>query len=445
MSSYTIIHARYIIPIIPERVILENYSLIFHTSQGMIVDLLSQDEARKKYPEAQMIDRTEHILLPGFVNAHTHSPMSLLRGYADDVELMPWLQNHIWPAEQEWVSEEFVRDGTELAIAEMLRSGTTCFNDMYFYPDVTAKVTIQSGMRALIGAPVLMFPTKYASSPTEYLEKGMKLVKEFHNGDLVHISLSPHAPYTVSDQQIKDIYELAKKEKTQINMHVHETEQEVKDSIAQNGIRPIERLHRLGVLGPHFISVHNTQMNEEEIKIFREKKVSIVHCPESNTKLSSGFCPVHKLITNGVNVCLGTDGAASNNDLDMFGEMRTAALLGKLESRSAAACDAFTILKMATINGAKALGLEQKIGSLEKNKQADFITLKANQLEFLPLFNPISHIVYVMGRESVTDVWVAGKQLLHDKKLVTLDEQTIVHKVLRWQEKLRKFKENKKP
>lgn len=433
----TLVHARFIIPIIPEKVVLEHHSLVFDAENGLIIDILPTEEAKKKYPNPRHeFDRKKHILIPGLVNAHTHSPMTLLRGYADDIELMPWLQQHIWPAEQKWVSEEFVKDGTELALAEMLRSGTTCFNDMYFYPEISARVTADAGMRALIGSPILMFPTGWAKNPQEYLEKGMNLVKTWKNHNLVHISIAPHAPYTVTDEQLKDILDLSKKENTKIHMHIHETEKEVLDAEKETGERPIARLDKLGLIGTSLISVHMTQVNQDEIELYKKKQASVVHCPESNTKLASGFCSVHRLIENGINVCLGTDGAASNNDLDMLGEMRTAALLGKLEAKSAAACDAFMVLKMATINGAKALGMEDKIGSLEPKKYADFIAIKADDLESVPMYNPISHIIYVITRESVTDAWVAGKHLLQDRKLTTLDEQTIIHKANKWAKKL---------
>jgi len=387
----------------------------------------------------------EHVLIPGLINTHTHTPMTLLRGFADDVNLQTWLTQHIWPAEQKWVDPSFCEDGTTLAVAEMLRSGTTCFVDMYFFPESSAKATAKAGMRAVIGAPVLMFPTKYASDPADYLKKGLKLLEEYHDHDLVQIAIAPHAPYTVSDDQLRDIRKAAEQHHCPVIMHVHETATEVSEAVEKGERRPLARLDSHDMLDASFVAVHMTQMTSEEISRVAKTGTTVVHCPESNTKLASGFCPVAKLLAAGANVSLGTDGAASNNDLDMFGEMRTAALLGKLECKDAGAVSAPQVLRMATINGAKAIGMDKKIGSLEKGKYADITAVKLGEIETSPMYNVISHLVFSCGRESVSNVWVAGKELLKDRKLTTLNEKEIVAKAKEWGDKIASTHDTPKP
>ncbi|MEQ1484891.1 TRZ/ATZ family hydrolase [Methyloglobulus sp.] len=432
----TLIHARWIIPVEPESVTYEYHSLVI--DKGRIIDLLPTDTAKHKYQGTTTENLSSHALLPGFINCHTHAAMTLMRGIADDLPLMDWLQNHIWPLEQKWMSEAFVRDGTDLAIAEMLLGGTTCFNDMYFFPDVTAQQAIQHGIRACVGLIVIDFPTVWAENSAAYIAKGLDIHDQFRHQPLITTSFAPHAPYTVSDDPLQKIRTLADELEIPINMHVHETLHEVDDALAKTGQRPLQRLHNLGLINPSFIAVHMTQLNAEEITLFAESGAHIVHCPESNLKLASGFCPVAQCLNAGINVALGTDGAASNNDLGMLGEMRTAALLAKAVAQDASSVPAMTALRMATINGAKALGLEHEIGSLTIGKSADVIAIDLDQLETQPVFSPVSQIVYAASRQQVTDVWVAGKQLLKKRQLTTVDISALKAKIVDWQGKLSK-------
>ncbi|MDA1343101.1 MAG: TRZ/ATZ family hydrolase, partial [Proteobacteria bacterium] len=343
---------------------------------------------------------------------------------------------HIWPLEQKWMGEAFVRDGTDLAIAEMLLGGTTCFNDMYFFPDLTAQQAAQHGIRACVGLIVIDFPTVWAENSATYIARGLEVHDQLRHQPLITTSFAPHAPYTVSDDPLQKIRTLADELDIPITMHVHETLHEVEQARANTGQRPLQRLHNLGLLTPSFIAVHMTQLTTEEISLFAESGAHVVHCPESNLKLASGFCPVAQCLSAGINVALGTDGAASNNDLDMLGEMRTAALLAKAVAQDASCVPAMTALRMATINGAKALGLEQEIGSLTIGKSADVIAIDLDYLETQPLYCPISQIVYAASRQQVTDVWVAGKQLLKQRQLTTVDFAALKARIAQWQHRL---------
>lgn len=434
MQVDLLIQARWIIPVEPESVIHENYSLVI--DDGRIVDLLANDLALQKYQARNIEVLEQHALIPGLINCHTHSAMSLLRGIADDLHLMDWLQNHIWPAEQKWVSEAFVRDGTDLAIAEMLRCGTTCFNDMYFFPEIVAQQAVQHGIRANVGLIVFDFPTVWAENADAYLTKGLALHEQLRHEALISTSFAPHAPYTVSDAPLRNVITYADEMNLTVHMHLHETAHEVEEQKNKNGQTPLQRLHELGLLTPSFIAVHMTQLSAEDIQLYAETGGHIVHCPESNLKLASGFCPVAQCLAAGINVALGTDGAASNNDLDMLSEMRTAALLGKGVAGDASAVSAMTALQMATINGAKALGLDAEIGSLAIGKAADVVAIDLSELETQPLFNPLAQIVYAAGRHQVSDVWVAGKQLLKKRQLTKLDVDELRSRVAIWQQRL---------
>ena len=430
----TIIHARWVIPVEPENTVYEDHALIIHNSR--ILDILPTSDSNKIYQATNTLDLKQHALIPGLINTHTHCAMSLLKGLADDLPLMDWLQNHIWPAEQKWVSPEFVQDGTELAIAEMLRSGTTCFNDMYFFPDETARVASHVGMRVNIGLIMIDFPTVWANNADEYLKKGIDVRDQFRANPLITTAFAPHAPYTVSDEPLEKIRSYAEEMDIPIHMHIHETAGEVTTAETEKGQRPLARLNDLGLITPRMMAVHMTQLNDDEINLITENGAHVIHCPESNLKLGSGYCPVQKLMDAGVNVALGTDGNASNNDLDMLGEMKTAALLAKTVADNAAALNAFQALKMATLNGAKAMGLDEELGSLAKGKAADITAIHLDNIENQPLYNPVSQIVYSAGRENVTDVWVAGKHLLKDKTLTTLNIKTILEKARTWAKKI---------
>jgi 5-methylthioadenosine/S-adenosylhomocysteine deaminase len=430
----TLIHAGWIIPVEPESVTYEHHTLVING--GKIIDLLPTELAKQKYQGKATENLENHALLPGLINCHTHAAMTLMRGIADDLPLMDWLQNHIWPLEQKWMNEAFVKEGTDLAIAEMIRGGTTCFNDMYFFPDITAKQAIHHGIRATVGMIVIDFPSIWAQNSDEYIEKGLGLHKQLRLSDLCSTAFAPHAPYTVSDEPLQKIKTLADELALPIHIHLHETLHEVEQAQAQTGQRPIQRLQELGLINPSLIAVHMTQLTDEEISLFAESGAHIVHCPESNLKLASGFCQVAKCLAAGINVALGTDGAASNNDLDMFGEMRTAALLGKAVAGDASAVPAMTALRMATINGAKALGLDAVCGSLSIGKAADVIAIDLNTLETQPLYCPVSQIVYAASRQQVTDVWVAGRQLLKERQLTTINIDDLKIRITEWQQRL---------
>ncbi|MFN2348157.1 MAG: TRZ/ATZ family hydrolase [Thioalkalivibrio sp.] len=430
----TLIKARWIIPVEPRDTVLEHHALAIRA--GRIVDLLPTRDADARYQAATVHDLPDHALIPGLVNTHTHAAMSLMRGLADDLPLMEWLKGHIWPAEGRWVGAEYVEDGTQLAMAEMLRGGITCFNDMYFFPEIAAHAATRAGMRASLGLIVIDFPTAWANNADEYIAKGLDLYDRHRNEALLSFCFAPHAPYTVSDEPLKRIRILANELDLPVHMHVHETAHEVQESMARYGLRPLERLAQLGLVGPNLLAVHMTQLEAAEIAHLAEAGAHVLHCPESNLKLASGFCPVQKLLDAGVNVCLGTDGAASNNDLDLMGEMRTAALLAKGVAGDAAALPAGAALRMATLNGARALGLGEEIGSLEPGKAADVVAVYLGDIESQPVYHPLSHLVYASGRHQVSHVWVAGKALLRDRELTTLDLDAIRARAALWQERL---------
>jgi 5-methylthioadenosine/S-adenosylhomocysteine deaminase len=432
-----LLKARWIIPVVPENRILENCALAIGNN-GQIVALLPQDEAEKRFQAEQTINLSNHILIPGLVNAHGHAAMSLLRGYADDKPLEDWLQNHIWPAEAQWVSEEFVRDGTALAIAEMIKSGTTCFADMYFYPEQTALVAQQAHIRSNIFFPIFDFATAWGSGPDDYFSKGLALRDDFRSSSLIRVGFGPHAPYSLSDAHLQKISVLAQELDAPIQIHLHETAQEVADSITRYGRRPIQRLMDLGMLSPLTQCVHMTQLDDADIALLSQSGAHVIHCPESNLKLASGFCPVHSLMQAGINVALGTDGAASNNDLDMFGEMKTAALLAKAVANDASALDAHSALRMATLNGAKAMGLDDQIGSLEVGKSADVTAIDMSEMEAQPLYDPISQLVYTNSAHRVSHVWVGGKALLLSRQLQTLNERELLAKARWWRQQIGK-------
>lgn len=433
-SATTRIQARWIIPIEPENTVLVDHSLLIQA--GKIIALLPNAEATARYQAQETVILPDHVLLPGLVNTHTHLAMNLLRGLADDLPLMTWLQQHIWPAEGRWISHEFVRDGSLLAMAELLRGGVTCFNDMYFFPEAVAEAAEQVGIRGVLGLIIMDFPSAWAATPAAYFERGLALYKQLQGHPLLTTALAPHAPYTVGDASWRKVAELAETLALRVHTHVHETAGEVAQSLAQYGVRPLERLTQLGLVNPRLLAVHMTQLQADEIMQLAAAGVHIGHCPESNLKLASGFCPVAALQQAGVNVALGTDGAASNNDLDMFGELRTAALLAKAVAQDAAALPAQRALRMATLDGARALGLEAQIGSLTVGKAADVIAVDLGQLETQPLYHPASQLVYASSRSQVSDVWVAGRQLLRNRHLTTLDSADLRQTAQQWQTRL---------
>ncbi len=432
-----LLYPDWIVPVVPAGKAMENHAVA--VKGGRIFAIVEQAVATDLFEPAKKVDLAGHVLIPGLINTHTHAGMALLRGIADDLPLMPWLQDHIWPAETHFMSPEFVQDGSELAIAEMIRSGTTCFNDMYFFPDVTAGVARHVGMRACVGLIVIDFPTAWARDPDEYIDKALEIHDRWQDDALVRTCWAPHAPYTVGDELLQHVRVLADQLDMRITMHVQETESEVEQSVEQCGLRPLARLEQLGLLNDVLIAVHMTQVTDAEVEACAAAGVAVVHCPESNMKLASGHAPVVRMRNAGIGVSLGTDGAASNNDLNMFGEMRSAALLAKSTSGDAAALPAAEVLRMATLDGAKVLGMEREVGSLEAGKQADMVAVKLDMIESVPIFDPISHLVYCAGREQVTGVWVAGKPLLEQGRLTSMEEAAIVAKARQWGQRIGEY------
>lgn len=403
---------------------------------GRILEILAADEALAKYAPGALHERPTHVLMPGLVNAHCHSGMALFRGFADDLALEDWLNDRIWPAESRLISPELVADGARLAIAEMLLGGTTCFADMYYYPDVVAEVAIEIGMRAAVGMIAIEFPTAWAETPSEYIEKGVAVHDRYKGEPLITTTFAPHAPYTVSDETLGRIRRLADELDVPVHTHVHETASEIEQALSSTGRRPLARLDALGLLTPAFMGVHATQLESAEIERLATTQASVVHCPRSNAKLASGACPVAKLLEAGVNVALGTDGAASNNRLDLWSELELAALLGKLEAGDARAVPVASAIEMATLNGARALGLADVTGSLVAGKAADLICVDFSGPKLWPVLNPLSQLVYAASRAEVTDVWIAGQHLVSRGALTRLDLEALAESTQSWAQRI---------
>ncbi|MBP3985614.1 TRZ/ATZ family hydrolase [Pseudoxanthomonas helianthi] len=429
-----LIEAGFVVPVQPHGVVLEDHAVA--VSNGEILAVLPTAQARARYAAKQVVSRPDAALVPGLVNAHAHNPMTLLRGIADDLPLKVWLQQHIWPIEGAVIGPEFVADGITLAIAEMLRGGTTCANENYFFPDVQAATYKRHGFRARVGLPVIDFPTAWASSDDEYFDKAGEVHDQWRDDALVATAFAPHAPYTVNDANFERIRMLADQLDVPVHLHLHETAQEVQQSLEKYGQRPIARLDRLGLVNDRLIAVHMTQLTEAEIRLVAERGVSVVHCPESNLKLASGFCPACALQRAGVNLAIGTDGCASNNDLDMFGETRTAAFLAKAVAEDAAALDAFEALRAATLGGANALGFGDRIGSIEPGKQADLVCVDLGAVETQPLHHVVSQLIYATGRHQVSDVWIAGKPKLLQRELVDMDMAGLIANAKQWRTRI---------
>ena len=419
----------WLVPVEPAGVVLKEHGLGIR--DGRIAYIGPRTEALK-LAASEVRELPGMLLSPGLINAHGHAAMTLFRGLADDLPLMTWLENHIWPAEAKWVDEAFVRDGTDLAIAEQLKGGITCFSDMYFFPKVASERVHNSGIRAQIAIPILDFPIPGAASADEAIRQGVELFGDLKHHPRISITFGPHAPYTVGDENLEKIRVIAEELDASIHMHVHETAFEVQQAVEQHGERPLARLARLGLLGPRFQAVHMTQISDDDLALLVETNSSVIHCPESNLKLASGFCPVERLWLAGVNVAIGTDGAASNNDLDLLGETRTAALLAKAVAGSATALDAHRALRMATLNGARAMGLESEVGSLEVGKAADLVAFDLSGLAQQPIYDPVSQLIYATGRDCVKHLWVGGKPLLEDGRLTRMDESRLIATAQAW-------------
>ena len=431
----TLIEARWVIPVRPAGIVLEDHAVAI--AGGRILAVLPVAEARARYAARETVILGEHALIPGLINLHTHAAMTLMRGYGDDLPLMTWLKDRIWPAEARHVSAEFVRAGTLLAAAEMLRGGVTCANDMYFFPEAAADAYTTTGMRAALGLIAIEFPTAYASDPDDYLAKGLALRDARRHDPLLSFCLAPHAPYTVADRTFEKIARFAEELGLPVHIHLHETAEEVATSLAAHGLRPLARLARLGLLGPQTIAVHAVHLDDADIALLARHGASVAHCPASNLKLASGFAPVARLLEAGVNVGIGTDGAASNNRLDMFAEMRLAALLAKGVAARADAVPAAKALAIATQDAARALGLEIAIGSIEPGKYADLAAVNFARLELQPVFDPLSHLVYAAERTDVSDVWVAGRRVVHEQQLVGRVAGELESTARLWQNRLR--------
>ena len=425
---------RWTIPVRPD--LKAHNNLTIALNKGKIVSLLPKDEALTKFEPSVLHERPNHVVLPGLINTHTHAAMTLMRGLGDDLPLQTWLEEKIWPAEMRFMSPKFVRDGTYLAIAEMLQGGITCFADMYFYPDSSAEVALETGIRMVAGMIAIDFPTPWASSGSDCISKGLLLHDAYRKNPLISTMFAPHAPYTVSDATLSRIRQLADELEVPVQIHVHETATEIENAVKDSGIRPLERLNRLGLVNSGFMAVHATQLNHEDIELLANSGCSVVHCPRSNLKLVSGACPAAELIEAGVNVALGTDGAASNNQLNLWAEMSTAALFGKFIAGDPATLPAKTVLECATLNGARALGLDHEIGSLEPGKSADLISVDLSKAGTQPVLDPLSQLVYATNRDNVTDTWVAGEHLLKDHEFTRIDTEPLLLEANKWAKKV---------
>lgn len=435
MSAGTeILLPRWVVPVCPEGVVLDDHAVV--VTDGRIEQVAPAGQVQREHPEAVITRLPRHALIPGLINVHAHSAMTLMRGLADDLPLMRWLEDHIWPTEQRWVAADYVRAGSELAMAEMLRGGTTCFNDNYFFPDVTAAAAQRAGMRAVVGIPIISVPTAWAQTEDEYFRRGLAMHQELAELPLVSSAFAPHAPYTVTDAAFEKIRSLAEELDIPVHLHLLETAGEIQTSLDQHGAKPLDRMAALGLLTPRLLAVHMTQLDDADIRRIARAGVHVLHCPASNLKLASGTCRVADLVAAGVNVAVGTDGAASNNTLDMFAEIRLAALLAKGVSGDPEAVPAETALAMATINGARALGQEDRLGSIEAGKAADLVAIDLSAPETAPAHHVISHLVYAVGREQVTDVWIEGERVMAERELKTLDIDRIVHEAEQWRRRI---------
>ena len=414
--------------------ILFDHSIVVNDQK--IRDIQPNIKAHEMYEAEETFQLSDHILLPGLINAHTHSAMSLLKGYADDLQLETWLNNYIWPAESKFVNYDFVLDGSELAIAEMIKGGTTTFNDMYFFPEATAEAVKNLGIRANIGLVVMEFPSNYANDPQEYLNKGFEFKDNWRDNKLITTSIAPHAPYSVSNSTFELINTYAEQLNLTIHTHLHETRNEIEESIKQYSSTPIERLSELGLLGPKLMAAHCVHLSENDVYQLKSNRVSVLCNISSNMKLGSGFVDVYKLINNNINIAIGTDSSASNNRLDMFSEMRSIALNNKALTMKSEFLKPAEVLRMATINGAKALGIDDITGSIVKNKYADIIAINLDRIDTQPCYDPLASLIYCADRTSVEYVWINGETKVKEKVLVNIDENEILQKVKSWKNKI---------
>lgn len=431
----TLIEARWCIPVDPGGAVLEHHAIAIR--DGRIAAILPADTARQRFQPAAKLTRESHVVLPGLINAHTHAAMTLLRGFAEDLPLERWLRQGVWPAEQRWVSAEMVRDGTKHAVAEMLKGGTTCFSDQYFFPEVVAEVAEEFKLRAMIGSPVFDGETAWASSGEQCLRKASdELHDRYADHPLVSSCFAPHSTDVISDDTFNALRVLADQLDRRVQIHLHESRTEISNALDQTGMRPLQRLQNLGLVNASLMAVHAVHLSDTEREQMASAGVSVTHCPRSNLKLASGIANVPGLLDAGVNVALGTDGAGSNNVLDMLGEMRAAAMLAKTLSEDASVLDVHTVIRLATLNGAVALGLGDVTGSLTVGKWADITCIDLNHLRSQPVYDPAAQLVYTCGPDQVSDVWVAGRHQVDSGRLIAADEQDIMNRSAEWQRRI---------
>ena len=391
----------------------------------------------KQFRARETIDASGQIVLPGLINTHTHAPMVLYRGLADDLPLMEWLNNYIFPAESKTVSPEFVRAGTRLAALEMIESGTTTFADMYYFEEEIARETRSAGLRGVLGQTVIQFPVADAKTPADALARAEAFINEFKGDPLITPAVAPHAIYTLDGPTLRAARELSKRHDVPTLIHLAESRDETKVAEERRASSPVAYLEGLGFLGPGVVGAHGVWVSDADIQVLKMRNVGISHNPESNMKTASGVAPIPKYLRAGVSIGLGTDGAASNNDLDMFEAMRIAALLAKHDSADPSTLSARTVLEMATIRGARALGMDGRIGSLEPRKRADLITVSVSGARQTPMYDPISHLVYVIHGDDVRNTVVNGKVLMRDRNVLTLDPTAVIAEAQSWAAKVR--------
>ena len=430
MLDTVLLLPRLLVPVRPRLQVLEHMAVVIEGEH--VTGVMPRTEALARYTDATRIELPEHVLVPGFINMHTHSAMSLLRGYADDLNLQVWLNDHIWPVEKAYLSPGFVHDGAKLAIAEMLRGGTTCFNDLYFFPEVTAAAAVESGMRACIGIPVINVPTTWAANENEYIDKGLEVSTSWRGEHLVTTLFAPHAPYSVGDSALGRIAELSESLDMRVHMHVLESDWEISESLRQHGKPTLDRLNDVGLMNERLLAVHMTQLNGTDLEALSRTSVNVIHCPESNLKLGNGICPVARLLEHEINLALGTDGAASNNNLDLLAESRSAALLAKGYAADPCVLNAFQTLEMLTINAARAMGQENLLGSIEAGKLADLCAIRLDSLQTTPMYDVVSHLVYAASSQQVSHVWVGGRMLLQDAQFLHMDIGDIMERANDW-------------
>jgi 5-methylthioadenosine/S-adenosylhomocysteine deaminase len=426
--------ARYVITEDAQHRVIENGAVAIRADR--IVGVGTKAEIDARFQAAHRLDRPDAILAPGLIDTHTHAAMSLFRGIADDKSLQDWLNDYIFPAEAKNVTPDFVRWGTRLGCLEMLLGGTTTFTDMYYFEDVVAEVAKEAGMRGVLGETIIKFPVPDAKTPAEALRFTEKYLTRFRNDPLVTAAVAPHALYTNTDETLVAARALANRFHAPLLIHLSETKKENDDSLAQRHMTPTRVLDTLGVLTGRTVAAHCVWVNEADMAILKAHGVGIAHCPSSNMKLASGIAPVARMLALGLHVGLGPDGPASNNDLNMFEEMDLAAKLQKVATLNPEVLPATTALDMATIGGARVLGMEKEIGSLETGKRADLIVVRLDRPNAVPLYNPISQMVYTLKAEDVSDVMVNGKPVVRDARILTLNEAQILQKAAEYRAKI---------